>query len=80
MKRNFIKSLLAIAVASCLLAVSGSASAYWHHGYWHHGWGGARVYVGVGPGYYGRPYYRHCGWVPGHWYYGRWVYAHRACW
>ena len=81
MKSKFIKSLLAITLAVGLASSCGVASAYWHHG-----WGGSRVYVGFGPGYYGGgPYYGGyygggCRWIRGHWRYGYWVPSHRVCW
>jgi hypothetical protein len=58
MRRKILSALVCFALL--LLALPASAGGRWHgghgrgHGHGHGGWhGGTRVFVGVGPGFYG---------------------------
>ena len=58
MKRLASVSIFSLIVVGVLLSAAAPAHAWgrqgWHHGGWH---GGPRVFVGVGPGYWGYPYW-----------------------
>ncbi|MCA0403753.1 MAG: hypothetical protein LCH30_08145 [Proteobacteria bacterium] len=57
------------------LAFSSAAAA--HGGFHGGGWYGGAPGIVIGPMI--NPYYSGCSYVPGHWFNGYWVPAHRVC-